>query len=251
MSSSPIDTFSSLFSSRTFDVAALLKSNDISVPVQQHLKGVYGALALGVLSTALGSWFSISYGFMVPIWMSIIGILALTMWLPSTRHDGSSPEKRLAIWCGLTFLKGCSLAELVAVILDFDPSILLSALLYTAATFACFSGFALVSKRRSQLYLGGILGSALSWLAIGGLMNLFFRSSMIFNVQLFGGLFVFIGYVIVDTQMVVERASQGSMDYLTDALHLYTNLVAIFVRIAIILMRNSQRKQERKDNKRR
>lgn len=55
-------------------------------------------------------------------------------------------------------------------------------------------------------------------------------------LQLYLGLFVFAGYIIFDTQVMVERASMGVPDYIHDALQLLLDFVAVFVRILIILV---------------
>lgn len=47
---------------------------------------------------------------------------------------------------------------------------------------------------------------------------------------------MFAGYIIVDTQEIVERAHFGDLDYVKHALTLFTDLAAIFVRILIIMV---------------
>lgn len=58
--------------------------------------------------------------------------------------------------------QGASLGVLVDLVLDVDPSILVTSLLATTTVFVCFGGSALLSKRRSYLYLGGVLSSVIS-----------------------------------------------------------------------------------------
>lgn len=58
--------------------------------------------------------------------------------------------------------QGLSLGSLIDLVLQTDPSILVTALLATTTIFACFAGAALFAKRRSYLYLGGVLSSAMT-----------------------------------------------------------------------------------------
>jgi len=60
--------------------------------------------------------------------------------------------------------------------------------------------------------------------------------SVLVYLQLHLGLFVFAGYIIFDTQVMVERASMGVPDYIHDSLQLLLDFVAVFVRILIILV---------------
>ena len=58
-------------------------------------------------------------------------------------------------------MQGFSLGSLIYMVLLMDPAILVTALLATTTVFVCFAGAALLAKRRTYLYLGGVLSSGL------------------------------------------------------------------------------------------
>eukprot|EP01066_Platyproteum_vivax_P016756 Platyproteum_vivax@DN7216_c0_g1_i1.p2 len=89
----------------------------------------------------------------------------------------------------------------------------------------------LFAKRRAYLFLGGILSSITMFMLIAGLANVFFRSRLIFSIELYGGLAVFALYIVFDTQMMVEQFESGNQDPMKSAAQMYMNLVAIFMRM--------------------
>jgi len=87
--------------------------------------------------------------------------------------------------------------------------------------FACFSGAAFIAPRRSLLYLGGIIASLLSTMTWLLFINIFVWSEMLFDIRLYLGLVVFSLFVIVDTQIIVEKAEMGDYDVPTHSLELF------------------------------
>ncbi|XP_004509031.3 bax inhibitor 1-like, partial [Cicer arietinum] len=129
--------------------------------------------------------------------------------------------------------------------------LILTAFVGTSLAFACFSAAALVARRREYLYIGGLLSSGLSilmWLHFAS--SVFGGSTALFKFELYFGLLVFVGYVVVDTQEIIERAHFGDLDYVKHALTLFTDLAAIFVRILVIMLKNTSEKNERKKKRR-
>lgn len=61
-------------------------------------------------------------------------------------------------------------------------------------------------------------------------------SCLFLRFQLYFGLLVFVGYMVVDTQEIIEEAHLGDLDYVKHALTLFTDFVAVFVRILIIMV---------------
>jgi FtsH-binding integral membrane protein len=194
-----------------------------------------------------GSVFEMYMNLQMPLlWLVSLGTVLYLSW----DQDKTAYSRRLGALLLLGFVTGVSLAPLVDIVAEIDPQIVVQALLFTCVIFMSFSLCALFSERRSWLFLGGIISSYFSIYLISALVNLFFPNYMHFNLALYGGLFVFSLYVIFDTQMIVEKRLHGSRDVIGHALDLFLDLVAIFVRILIILARNSeQKKKERKSRR--
>ena len=134
---------------------------------------------------------------------------------------------------------------LVSLAQSIDPVILVNALVYTAAIFVSFSLVSLISKRRSFLFLGGILSSVMIGVSFGYLASWLFGFSFMnhfqYNLLM---VIVFSFYVIYDTQLIIEKASLGDYDYTLHALELFVDLVRIFIHILRILIETSDKKRK-------
>ena len=77
--------------------------------------------------------------------------------------------------------------------LTLHPEVLLTALAGASAVFACFSAAALLSPRRSYLFLGGALGSVMSFFMLARFATLFLGGrGLLFEAELYLGLMVFV-----------------------------------------------------------
>jgi FtsH-binding integral membrane protein len=242
-----MDGISSLYNGGMghFDMNVMLKMNSIDDRVQQHLCRVYSLLAWTVICGALGVWIFLKTGFELGFF-GLMGIMGLIMYLSSTRNSYSSQTQtnRLVALTLFGIMKGLTLGSLVSLILMVDPSIIILAFLSTTAVFLSFSLAALLSKRRSYLYLGGILSSALSFFMLLSFLQIFMGySKLMFDIHLYGGLMLFCGYVIFDTQVILEQAIMGDKDAVWHALQLFIDFVGIFVRICIILLKSAENKK--------
>ncbi|POM70736.1 Bax inhibitor-like protein [Phytophthora palmivora] len=241
-----------MFGTRTspqWNMATMMKTSGITEDVQQHLIRVYATLAACVLSAMLSAAVTLAFGperwsFMGSSFVTTMGSIWLYM------EPVQNYNRRFGILMAISAAMGLTVSTLVAVAIQVDPSILVSALLLTTLVFMCFTGSALLATRRSYLYLGGILSSTLSVLFLSSVLNLFAYSSFLFNLNLYGGLFLFCGYVVFDTQMIIEKASTGDKDVLKHTLDLFMDLMSIFVRILIALLQNNKGGSKPRNNRR-
>lgn len=117
------------------------------------------------------------------------------------------------------------------------------------AVFISFSLSALSSPRRSFFFLSSILSSALLVILLLSVMNIFFASPWLFSLELYMGLLMFCGYILYDTQVIIERSELRRSDDISDASTLFIDLVAVFARLVVILMRNREQDNRRRRNK--
>lgn len=227
---------------------SLKNLRQISPVVQNHLKQVYLSLLCALVASAAGAYLHILWN--IGGILSTLGCIGSMAWMLSC--PPYEEQKRVALLMAAALFEGASIGPLIEVAIDFDPSILVSAFVGCALAFGCFSAAAMVARRREYLYLGGLLSSGLSllfWLQFAS--SIFGGSMALFKFELYFGLLVFVGYIVVDTQAIIEKAHYGDLDYVKHALTLFTDFVAVFVRILIIMLKNASEKEEEKKKKRR
>ncbi|KAK6920393.1 Bax inhibitor 1-related [Dillenia turbinata] len=227
---------------------AVKSFHQISPHVQTHLQQVYLTLCCALISSAVGVYLHLLWN--IGGLLTTLGFITSIFWLLSTPLY--EQRKRVAILMSAALFEGASVGPLIDLAIRVDPSIILSAFVGTAVALGCFSAAAMLSRRREYLYLGGLLSSGLSillWLHFAA--SIFGGSTAVFEVELYFGLLLFVGYMVVDTQEIIERAHLGDLDYVTHALTLFTDFAAVFVRLVIIMLRNAMENDKKEKRKKR
>ncbi|XP_010258747.1 PREDICTED: bax inhibitor 1-like [Nelumbo nucifera] len=248
-----MEAFSSFFQSQSssrsgWSYESLKNFRQISPTVQNHLKQVYLSLCCALIASAVGVYLHLLWN--IGGLFTTLGCLGSMAWLLSTHPY--EERKRVGLLMAAGLFEGASLGPLIDFAIRIDQSILISAFVGTAVAFGCFSAAAMLARRREFLYLGGLLSSGLSilfWLHFAS--SIFGGSTAIFKFELYFGLLVFVGYMVVDTQEIIEKAHFGDLDYVKHALTLFTDFAAVFVRILIIMLKNAGEKDAREKRKRR
>lgn len=229
------------------ELKRLLDFGHLEKPIQAHLKNVYATLSLCLLVASFGAYVHLFTDIMQAGFLSAIGALAMILLLVMTPHQPENQMKRLCFLGGFAFLTGLGLGPIMDTVMFIDPSIIATAFLGTAAIFICFSLSALYNRDRKFLFLGGILLSGLSWLLMLGLANIFFRSTMIFQIELYAGFLIMCGFVLYDTQLIIEKRRHGDDDFIWHCVNLFIDFVNIFRRLMIILASRESDKKKRRD----
>lgn len=231
---------------RNINFDALFKFSQISHSTQLHLKNVYSSLAACMFVAAAGSYVHVFTRFLQGGILSALASLAMMFWLAMTPHSPETEKKRLMILGGFAFLTGLGLGPTLDFVMAVNPSIIVTAFMGTSIIFVCFTLSALYARRRSYLFLGGTLMSGLSLLLITSVMNMFFGSVLLFKVHLYLGLVIMCGFVLFDTQLIIERAENGDKDYVWHCVDLFLDFITIFRKLMIILSMNEKDKKKEK-----
>lgn len=217
-------------------------------PVKNHLKDVYGTLSMCLLAAAVGAYIHVATDILKGNFLVALASIGLLIALYMTPPNGQNDKTRLGLLLGFAGCSGLSTGPLMDIVYRIDPSIIVSAFMGTCVIFGCFTLAALYAPDRKFLYLGGLLMSALSTLLWMSLFNLLFASRFIFQMNLYLGLLVTCGFVLYDTQLIIEKRRRGDTDYVWHAVDLFIDFMDIFRRLMIILaQKESNSNKKRKD----
>lgn len=202
---------------------------------------------MATISAAIGAYVHV-VGWLQASLLTILIDVGLLLAIMFTADNGKNQGQRLLYLLGFALCSGLNSGPLLNMAIYIDPSIIPTALMGTAVIFICFTLCSLFSANRYWLYMGGMLSSALSILLLLSLMTLFTRSKLLFDIQLYLGLFVMCGFVLYDTQLIVEKRLRGDKDYIKHSLELFIDMIKIFRHLMVILM---QKKRDEERSKRR
>lgn len=158
----------------------------------------------------------------------------------------TSPENKLlkhTFWTGFQVMQAATLAPLFFM----NPAILARAGLYTVGIVGALSYIGATAKNDKYLYLGGPLLAGVTVVALAGLAPMVLPARIASRalapleaISLYGGLAVFSGFVLYDTQKILARARMsqaGRMprDTCRESISLELDCINIFVRLVTIL----------------
>ncbi|XP_023709240.1 probable Bax inhibitor 1 [Cryptotermes secundus] len=230
-------------------VTSFLRSfnSKLEEPVRRHLKNVYACLTMAAVSAGVGAYVHIYTELLSAGLLTLLGTLGFGIALLATPDNGKNTQLRMGYLLGFSFFAGVGMGPLLDAVIDVNPSIVVTALLGTAVIFGSFSLSAIFAERGRWLYLGGTLMTLLSSLLLLSLANLFVGSYLIFQVHLYLGLLVMCGFVLYDTQLIIEKRRNGDKDFVAHSLTLFVDFVSIFKRLMIILTEKERQKSKRRD----
>lgn len=150
--------------------------------VRHHLVRVYACLTATTVCAAVGAFVHL-----LGIWeaglISGFGSIGLALYLSLSVEDPKTFYTRLGLLLGFGFLVGNTIGPLLDMVISIEPQVVVTALIGTSVVFISLSCSALLAKRGSFLFLGGIFMSILSLMALFGLANIFIQSQFIYQVS--------------------------------------------------------------------
>jgi len=229
-----------------------IHANNRSPRAQRHLQQVYTHLAG---TTGIASLASVLYynGYLFePGWITLILLIGSMLGVLFSPNRPSTQLVRHGALYTMGFAEGWLLGPIVRSTAFLDPQSLIMALVGTVLIFGSFSMSAYYSPRRQYLYLGGLLGTVMGLMALGSLAAVFFPGAMAqgwLTAELYLGLLLFSFYVLYDTQVIIERTEGGQRDVPMHVVMLFTDAAAIFVRLLLILSKDSDRSRNGRNKK--
>ncbi|EOR00242.1 Growth hormone-inducible transmembrane protein [Wallemia ichthyophaga EXF-994] len=173
--------------------------------------------------------------------ISLVGSIGSLMGMRMTAPDNKGGKT--AFWFLFNAAQAATLSPLLYVA---PPALMVRAGLYTAGVIGSLSYVGATSKNDTYLYLGGPLLAGCVVIAISSLIPMFRVGAGVANaasnVSLYGGLAVFGGFTLYDTQRILQKARmiEGGApipyDPLNESISLELNFINLFIRILTILM---------------
>eukprot|EP00111_Clytia_hemisphaerica_P018580 TCONS_00054944-protein len=234
------------FGERSISLSALTDFSKLDVSTKKHLKNVYGALSLSMLSASVGAGLHLYSGLNLGI-LALLGGIGFMLGLAFTPNESKNQMTRLGCLLGFAGCTGLSMGPLLDAVISINPSIVTTAFFATCVIFICFTLSALWAEERTYLYLGGTLLSGMSTLFFLGLINIFFGFQLLYQVHLYGGLLLFCGFILYDTQLIIAKHKNGDNDFLWHSVDLFLDFINIFRRIMIILANKENKKSKKKN----
>ena len=237
--------------------------------VREHLHATYAHVAGGLTVTAgmvaALHRSGLTHRLMRLHPLAVVGVSLVTSIGAMTvaRHAEPGPGK-YAAWAAFHAAMAASLAPLP---LLYAPVLLTRAGVYTLGLVGGISVVGLTAQRDQYLWLGAPLMGGLGVVCVASLANVVLARSVLAgtasklaataftageNISLYGGLAVFSGLVLYDTQKIVTRAEaavaagQPLPPAVDESIGLYLDIVNIFTRMLQILARGSDTGRKRR-----
>lgn len=204
--------------------------------VQNALAYFCGGLTLTGLSVALFRNTALAYANPFLLFIPAIAAMIGTQYI---NYHTQGPLKHLT-WGTFCGLEGLMLAPLINMA---GMPIVFNALAATGAMMGCLAAYAYNTPTSDFLSWRGGLSIGLCGLIGVSFVNMFWPSPLLMSLSLYGGLMLFGGFVLYDTQKLIHNASnKPAWDPINESIGIYMDAIIIFQKFLIIFMNNKKKK---------
>jgi FtsH-binding integral membrane protein len=160
------------------------------------------------------------------------------------RTTPASPDNTVSKHLFWGLFNSCIAFSLVPIISMSHALVIRDAFLVTSGAFGGLGLVAMNARDDAFLGMSGFLGAGLGCIGAIGIANIFLQSNALFNVWLYGGLALFLAYVLYDMKQIQNKAKRSAyFDPMSESVGVYLDFVNIFIRILMIMNnRNNNRK---------
>jgi len=158
--------------------------------------------------------------------------------------DPANKFQKHAFWGAFQISQALFLAPMYF----FAPAVLGRAALYAVGVVGSLSYIAATAKTNEYLFIGGPLLAGLTIVILGSFAPMVLPVTAVRTlavseiVSMYGGLAVFGGFVLFDTQKIMFHARSGRNDPAAESISLELDFINIFVRIVGLLARNQRKR---------
>ncbi len=199
------------------------------------LRNTYGLLSLSLLPTVAGAWLGVATGIgnMMTGLMGMLVFLAIAFGFIYAIEKTKNSAAGVPVLLGFTFFMGIMLSALIGRTLGYSngPQLVMTAFGGTAGVFLAMSALA-SSIKRDISGMGQWLFMGVVVLLIGGLINMFFQSSVMFLVMSVMSIGIFSAFMVYDLKRIIDG---GETNYISATLALYLDIINVFQSLLSIL----------------
>lgn len=212
------------------------------------LRSVYNWMMVGLFTSGLAAYFTISNDFMMNliygnsfvVWILMLGELGLVFAISGAVRNMTSSTASL-LFLLFSFLNGLTLSSIFLV---YTARSITSVFLVAGVTFGVTSFYGYVTKR-DLTSIGHFLFMGLIGIVIASVVNIFWQNSMFDLLLSYVGVLIFVGLTAYDTQRIKQMgAAMGGSENeqfgrlaVVGALSLYLDFVNLFLMLLRIFGR--------------
>lgn len=224
-----------------------LNLSDLSSAQQTHLLKMYSSVIVGSFVTVFGVTTFVNGMVRLNSLISLLLGVGTTFYLTgSSSNRNSLSLTRLAAYLLLCFVIGNGLGPVILYGNFVSPVIIPTALAITCIIFLSLSFAALFTKKRLSLYTTSFIFTTIAYLGLVSFFNIFTRSKFVDSILSYAFVMVYSFYIYYDTQKTLEAVAFGERDFLLHSIQLYLDVVNLFTRIVVILIKKHQEEEKNK-----